>query len=54
MDSSDDYSTSIATEESGIWTLVVSHSGFGGIETPIDVTVSYRVDPYSSGFCFGS
>ena len=52
LDSSDDYSSYIATEESGILTLKVYHSGFGGQETLIDVTVSYRVDPYSVGFCF--
>ena len=52
LNSSDDYSSHIATEESGILTLEVRHSGFGGRETPIDVTVSYRVAPYSVGFCF--
>ncbi len=52
LDSSDDYFSAIATEESGILTLEVHHVGFGGRETTIDVTVSYRVDPYSQGFCF--
>ena len=52
LDSSDDYSTSIPAEESGILTLEVRHAGFGGQETTIDGTVSYRVDPYSVGFCF--
>ena len=52
FDSSDDYSSYIATEESGILTLKVRHSGFGGQETTIDGTVSYRLEPYSVGFCF--
>ena len=52
MDSSDDYSSSIAIEESGILALEARHAGFGGQETTIDVTISYRIDPYSQGFCF--
>ena len=48
----DDFRAHKPTEESGIWTLIVQHGGIGEITTPIDVTVSYRVDPYSQGFCF--
>ena len=51
LDTRDDYSSSIATEESGILTLKV-RLGFSEDETPTDVTVSYRKDPYSQGFCF--
>ena len=49
----DDFRAHKATEESGIWTLIVRHYGHQGeITTPTDVTVSYRVEPYSQGFCF--
>ena len=48
---SDDYRSAIATEESGILTLEVRR-GFSEDKTLTDVTVSYRVAPYSVGFCF--
>ncbi len=48
----DDFRAHKPAEESGIWTLIVQHGGIGEITTPIDVTVSYRLDPYSQGFCF--
>ena len=51
LDRSDDYSNYIATEESGILTLEVRR-GFSEDQTLTDVTVSYRVAPYSVGFCF--
>ena len=51
LDTSDDYSNYIATEESGILTLEVRR-GFSEDKTLTDVTVSYRVAPYSVGFCF--
>ena len=51
LDRSDDYSNYIATEESGILTLEV-RGEFSEDKTLTDVTVSYRVAPYSVGFCF--
>ena len=45
----DDFRANKEAKESGIWTLIVQHGG-SGITTPIDVTVSYRVDP-GSKFC---
>ena len=51
LDTRDDYRDYIATEESGILTLEVLRR-FSEDKTLADVTVSYRVAPYSVGFCF--